>query len=137
MKTRKPNAAPGSSLYSTLARLDMGRSVYDSEGREIAAQAVPQPARDAAAPTGRVERPAGDVLSAFVRLVDRDNHVSLVALRAACSLSRDAFDRQLRQLRVDGTLTCSDAEGRNGLTAAEREAAIAEGGGLLLYVHRR
>lgn len=121
------------SAATVSARLD----AYRARQQAIAAPVVSQATPALVASTGRSERLAGDVLSAFCRLVDSDNAVSLVDLRRACSLSRDAFDRQIRALRISGVLTLSNAEGRHGLSEDERAAAIEEGSDLLLVAHRR
>lgn len=77
---------------------------------------------------------------AFQRL-DRDkgshNFVSLVPLRQAVPVARDAFDTGLRQLRQAGHYTLSAAEGRHGVNPQEQEAGVTEDGALLLYVSRR
>jgi hypothetical protein len=77
---------------------------------------------------------------AFVRL-DRQhgahNHVSLVELRQSILTERAAFDAGLQQLRRAGRYSLSAAEGRHGLDAAERDAAIHEDGSMLLFVSRR
>jgi hypothetical protein len=77
---------------------------------------------------------------AFARL-DRErgahNLVSLVGLRRALPLPREAFDDGLRRLRREGRYSLSAAEGRHGLSAEEREAGLSEDGALLLYVSRR
>jgi hypothetical protein len=65
------------------------------------------------------------------------NLVSLVDLRRTLPLAHDVFDGELRKLRLAGRYTLSAAEGRHGLSAEERDAAIAEDGALLLYVSRR
>jgi hypothetical protein len=63
--------------------------------------------------------------------------VSLVDLRRACALSRQAFDNALQSLRRDCVLSCQGAEGRGGVSPAERAAGLPEGDRLLLYVCRR
>ncbi len=77
---------------------------------------------------------------AFARL-DRQhgahNHVSLVELRQSMAMERAAFNAGLQQLRRAGRYSLSAAEGRDGLDAAERDAAISEDGSLLLFVSRR
>jgi hypothetical protein len=77
---------------------------------------------------------------AFTRL-DRQsgghNFVSLVDLRRELPLGREAFDAELRQLRLAGRYTLSAAEGRHGLSPIEQEAGIVEDGTLLLYVSRK
>ncbi|MHB1422751.1 MAG: hypothetical protein ACYC3I_06050 [Gemmataceae bacterium] len=77
---------------------------------------------------------------AFARLDRRrggHNHVNLVELRQAVPMERALFDAGLQQLRRDGRYSLSAAEGRHGLDAAERDAAIHEDGSLLLFVSRR
>ena len=64
------------------------------------------------------------------------NFVSLIALRRALPLPRADFDRELRELRRSGGYALSAAEGRDGISAEEREAGITEEGSLLLYVSR-
>ena len=77
---------------------------------------------------------------AFARL-DRQagghNFVSLADLRPTVACDRQAFDTGLRELRIAGRFTLSAAEGRHGLSPAEREAAINEDGTLLLFVSRK
>lgn len=65
------------------------------------------------------------------------NHVSLVELRQSMPMARSEFDAGLQQLRRAGGYSLSAAEGRHGLDAAERDAAIHEDGSLLLFVSRR
>jgi hypothetical protein len=65
------------------------------------------------------------------------NFVNLAALRPELPCDRAAFDGGLRDLRAAGRYTLSAAEGRHGLTDAERAAGILEDGTLLLYVSRR
>ncbi len=65
------------------------------------------------------------------------NLVSLTLLRAAVNLPRITFDLTLRSLRALGVLSLSQAEGRHGLTQADKDACIREGDNLLLYVSRR
>lgn len=83
--------------------------------------------------------PVDRIRDTFARLdTARTNLVSLALLRPAVGLDRDTFDRALRQLRQSGILSLSQAEGRHGLTDADRAAAIREGDSLLLlYVSRR
>ncbi len=70
-------------------------------------------------------------------ILNRDNFVSLVDLRRAMPhVSRDDFDRGLYDLRCWGLYDLSAAEGRNGITDAERDAAVREGDSLLLHCHR-
>jgi hypothetical protein len=65
------------------------------------------------------------------------NFVSLLDLRAALSVSREVFDRELQELRIAGRYGLSAAEGRHGLSPEEIAAAITEDGTLLLYVSRK
>ena len=77
---------------------------------------------------------------AFARLDGRHgghNHVNLVELRQAVPVDRAIFDAGLQQLRRAGRYSLSAAEGRHGLEAAGRDAAIHEDGSLLLFVSRR
>jgi hypothetical protein len=52
-------------------------------------------------------------------------------------VDRGAFDSGLQQLRRAGQYTLSNAEGRHGITAEEREAGLVEEGALLLFVSRK
>jgi hypothetical protein len=65
------------------------------------------------------------------------NLVSLVGLRQEMPVDRVVFDRELQRSRREGRYTLSAAEGRHGLSDEDREAAIVEGGGLLLFVSKR
>jgi hypothetical protein len=65
------------------------------------------------------------------------NIVNLVDLRSAVPVDRAAFDGGLQQLRRAGQYTLSNAEGRHGITAEEREAGLVEEGALLLFVSRK
>jgi hypothetical protein len=96
-------------------------------------------------PTGGLRPPLAEAFArafdeAFARL-DRQgggyNFVSLAELRPALPCDRAAFDAGLHALRVAGRYTLSAAEGRHGLTAAEREAGVSEDGTLLLFVSRK
>jgi hypothetical protein len=92
-----------------------------------------------AAPPPR-EPPAdpGDAFDRAFRQLDREsgahNFVSLVDLRRALAVPREAFDAELRRLRLAGRYSLSAAEGRHGTSPVEREAGIMEDGTLLLYV---
>jgi hypothetical protein len=77
---------------------------------------------------------------AFRRLdVQKGSHnfVSLVDLRQELPIDRQTFDSELTNLRLAGRYTLSAAEGRDGISPQEREAAIPEGGTVLLYVSRK
>ncbi|HVS40570.1 MAG TPA: hypothetical protein VMS17_33750 [Gemmataceae bacterium] len=77
---------------------------------------------------------------AFQRLNrEKGNHnfVSFVDLRRALPMAADAFNAELRKLRVAGRYTLSGAEGRDGLSPEQRQAGIVEDGSLLLYVSRK
>ncbi len=65
------------------------------------------------------------------------NFVNLVELRATVPVERAVFDAGLQRLRQAGRYTLSGAEGRHGITDAERAAGVNENGSLLLYVSRR
>ena len=65
------------------------------------------------------------------------NIVDLVDLRSAVPVDRGAFDSGLQQLRRAGQYTLSNAEGRHGITAEEREAGLVEEGALLLFASRK
>ncbi len=86
-----------------------------------------------------------DFASRFAAAFDRldaarggHNFVSLVDLRAALAdVSREAFDAGLNRLRAASAFTLSAAEGRHGITPAERDAALREDGCLLLFASRR
>jgi hypothetical protein len=103
--------------------------------------ARPAPAAPVAAPA---PAPAVDFARAFdeaFQQLDRQrgghNHVSLVDLRRAVPVDRHAFDAGLQDLRRGGRYTLSAAEGRHGISPADREAGLYEDGSLLLYVSRR
>jgi hypothetical protein len=101
------------------------------------------PAKPQAAPA-RAEAPAADLTrlfdEAFARL-DRargsHNLVSLVELRREVPADRATFDRALHELRRAGRYSLQAAEGREGLSAEEREAGIVEHGSLLLFVSKK
>jgi hypothetical protein len=66
------------------------------------------------------------------------NFASLVDVRAALAgHGRAAVDAELQRQRVAGKYSLSAVEGRHGLTSAERDAAIAEDGALLVFLSRR
>ncbi len=92
--------------------------------------------------------PPGEVPADFARAFDEafqridrakggHNFVSLVELRRALPMAPDAFNAELRELRIAGRYTLSGAEGRHGLTPEERQAGVVEDGALLLYVSRK
>jgi hypothetical protein len=90
------------------------------------------------------ERPVLDFATAFdeafTRLDQRrgsPNFVSLVDLRRELPVDRDTFNRELRNLRRAGRFTLNAAEGRDGLTPEEQDAAVREEGTLLLFVSRK
>jgi hypothetical protein len=102
------------------------------------------PARPAAVVAPPPVPPAADFAPLFEAAFDRldrqkgsYNLVSLVDLRHAVSVERDAFDDGLLHMRRAGRYSLSSAEGRHGLTPEEREAGMNEGGTLLLYVSRK
>lgn len=81
-----------------------------------------------------------DMLAAFADLDRREgsfNFVSLVGLRKLLAWTRCRFDRVLAELRIGYVLSLSGAEGRNGLSAEQRDAGIVENGSLLLFCSRR
>jgi hypothetical protein len=97
----------------------------------------------ATAAAAHAPAPPVDFRTAFDEAFDRldrqaggHNYVSLIALRGALPVGREQFDHELRQLRQAGRYTLSAAEGRDGITPAEREAGISEEGSLLLFVSR-
>jgi hypothetical protein len=101
----------------------------------------PQPQGRAVADEGRGQESFARAFDeAFARL-DRQagghNFVSLAELRPALGCDRAAFDADLRALRAAGRYTLSAAEGRHGLTPAERDAGVTEDGTLLLFVSRK
>jgi hypothetical protein len=107
----------------------------------VRAQAPPVPARpQAATPAGGPVDFARLFDEAFARL-DRargsHNHVSLVYLRQEVPVDRPTFDRELHELRRAGQYSLQGAEGRQGLSAEEREAGIVEDGSLLLFVSKK
>jgi len=78
-----------------------------------------------------------DAFSRLDRQAGGYNFVSLADLRPAVPCDRAVFDTGLRELRLAGRYTLSAAEGRHGLTLAEREAGVNEDGTLLLFVSRK
>ncbi len=81
---------------------------------------------------------AATFTNAFETLDKGHNFVSLVTLRKAFpSVSREAFDSTLRQLRIDGLFSVVGAESVHGISQEEREAGLQEGGLTLLYVMAR
>lgn len=83
---------------------------------------------------------AGQLELAFAELdalAGRHNFVSLVDLRDRLGWNRAIFDAVLQRERAVGRFTLIGAEGRLGLTSAEKKAGILEDGCLLLYVARR
>jgi hypothetical protein len=127
-----------------LTDLHVGRPTTDVPTLQ---PSLPFPIRSAGPPAGEQATPGGmehDFAQAFGKTFDEldrasggHNFVSLVALRAALPMPRMEFDRGLQQLRQTGHYGLSAAEGRHGLTAEERAAAIMEDGSLLLYVSRK
>jgi hypothetical protein len=101
------------------------------------AVAVPAPAPPVPAAATDFSRAFDEAFSRLDREKGSHNFVSLVPLRHAVPVPRDAFDAGLRQLRLAGRYTVSAAEGRHGLSPEERDAGIPEDGALLLYVSRR
>jgi hypothetical protein len=102
-----------------------------------------RPPAPAAVPAESPREP-GDFAAAFDQAfarLDRQgggyNFISLVDLRRALPLDRTAFDAQLRKLREAGRYTLRVAEGRDGISDEQRNAAIMEDGTLLLFVSRR
>jgi mRNA interferase RelE/StbE len=85
-----------------------------------------------------------DLAAALDRAFDRldrqaggHNLVSLADLRGELGAhDRAAVDAELHRLRQAGRYSLAAAEGRHGLTPAERDAAIADDGRLLAYVSR-
>jgi hypothetical protein len=80
--------------------------------------------------------------AAFEQLDRRNgstNFVKLADLRRALSeFGREAFDAELRKLRLSGLFSLDSHEGLYGsLTPEEREAGVREAGSLLIYASRR
>jgi hypothetical protein len=77
---------------------------------------------------------------AFERL-DRQkgghNFVSLLELRRALPLSREAFDAGLEEVRGTGRFVLSGVEGRHPLSPEERDGGLWEDGALLFHVSRK
>jgi hypothetical protein len=127
-----------------LTDLHVGRQATDLPTLQ---PSVPSPIRSAElsveepATPGEPEYAFADAFARAFDELDRmsggHNFVSLVDLRAALPLPREAFDRGLQSLRHAGSFGLSSAEGRHGLTPDERVAAIMEDGTLLLYVSRK
>jgi hypothetical protein len=116
-----------------------GRKSPESDSGDLRpplrARTLPAPSADAA--------PLADFAAAFdvaFARLDREaggwNFVSLVGLRRALPVPRAAFDAGLEQLRRQGRYALSAAEGRQGISPEERDAAIPEEGSLLLFVSR-
>jgi hypothetical protein len=64
------------------------------------------------------------------------DHVSLVKLRPAAGLG-GSFDAALNELRRAGLVGMAAAEGRYGVSQAERDAALREYGEMLLFASRK
>jgi hypothetical protein len=64
------------------------------------------------------------------------DHVSLVKLRPAAGLG-GSFDQALNELRRAGLVGMAAAEGRYGVSQAERDAALKEHGEMLLFASRK
>jgi hypothetical protein len=109
--------------------------------RAVAGRAIEAPAPPAAEPAkieGQAfERLFTEVFERLDRQRGRANLVNLVGLRQGMAVERAAFDRELQRMRREGRFTLSAAEGRHGLSAEERAAAIVEDGALLLFVSKR
>jgi hypothetical protein len=104
--------------------------------RDVPAEPPPPPT-----PPAEQAGDLGDTFDRAFRQLDREagshNFVSLVDLRRLLAVPRDAFDAELRRLRLAGRYSLSAAEGRHGTTPVERESGIMEDGTLLLYVSRK
>jgi hypothetical protein len=107
----------------------------------------PSPAAIRAAVLALVDaaRPPADLAAALDSAFDRldrqaggHNFVSLVdPRRELAGHGRAAVDAELHRQRRAGRYSLAAAEGRHGLTDAERAAGIPEDGQLLLFVARR
>jgi hypothetical protein len=104
-------------------------------------QSIEPPSAAEAAPPLVTQTDFAPAFQAAFAQLDRQagahNFVSLVELRRALPYPRPVFDAGLHQLRREGRYSLSAAEGRHGLSDAEREAAIPEDGALLLYASRK
>jgi hypothetical protein len=127
-----------------LADLHMGRQ----ESGVTTLRPTAPPSIRAEGPSAGDRLPVTDPASPFAQAFDRafdeldrragaHNFVSLVDLRAALPMAREAFDGELQELRRAGRYGLSAAEGRHGLSPEEQDAAIVEDGTLLLYVARK
>jgi hypothetical protein len=148
------DALTGFALPAGVGALRIKKKVHLFLMRDVNA-AGPLPREDlpvAATPTALVppEERGGDgrpvidfaiaLDEAFTRLDQQrgsPNFVSLVDLRRELPVDRDTFDRELHALRRAGRFTLNAAEGREGLTHEEQEAAIREEGTLLLFLARK
>lgn len=80
------------------------------------------------------------MLAAAVRSLDvrRDNLVSIAQLRRyMVRWGRQTFDNAVESARRAGLVTATALEGREGITAEERGAALREDGALLGYLSIR
>jgi hypothetical protein len=80
---------------------------------------------------------AADFDAAFARLDRGHGVVHLAELRRALACGRTAFDALLLALRLAGRYSAIGAEGRGGLSRADREAGVREGERLLVFITRR
>jgi hypothetical protein len=103
----------------------------------VPAPAPIPPAAPPPAPPTDFARRFEEVFERLDRERGSHNLVSLVGLRRELPVGRPAFDAELQRLRRAGRYSLSAAEGRHGISPEERDAAIAEDGGLLLFVSRR
>jgi hypothetical protein len=124
-----------------LTDLHTGGQAPDPAPASSPPDAPTEPPPPPAAPAAEQPRDIADAFDRAFRQLDREagshNFVSLVDLRRLLAVPRDAFDAELRRLRLAGRYSLSAAEGRHGTTTVERESAIMEDGTLLLYVSRK
>lgn len=103
---------------------------YQDQDKPPTQPKAPEQSQTSATPQGGSQATHGHLLRSWNELDKAKgghNFVSLVDLRRAHpELNRQQFDQLIDDLRRQGILTLSAAEGRHGITREEQEAAIQE-----------
>ncbi len=119
-----------------LSDLRTGAAQSAAGGPQTAPPAAPTPTTGQALAVPDFATAFDAAFDQLDRAAGGHNFVSLVVLRQAVPVGREAFDRELHELRRAGRYRLSAAEGRHGISPEEREAAVTEEGSLLLFVSR-
>jgi hypothetical protein len=141
-----PAGSPSGGQF-TKGDVHHGASPDKNKGNKEKGAEKPSKSGDASTMVPKHEKPTiqhlHDAFDAIDKSKGSHNFVHLGALRTAFpQLDKAQFDALLRQARIEGTITLAGAEGRHGITDADKDAAVYEDPGsgrkeMLLYAMKR